>query len=288
MKTWNSAEMVLLLALMPAIAVRAQNVVLHPYVWKDAAASTLISSSTSTSATFSDSNVVASSGYANRHDWRVSQDGVSDRAFGPTDYFDLSADVSLTGSPISPRKEAGLRINSACGDSLFIVNTDSHEVIAFGGAFPTYDFRAHGAANYNSGDTIHLRIQYLEVSGTKGFILTAGSVVSPFLPAANASAAICSGSTVGGYLQIQRASTAPNAGSASFTNITFSTGAPVPPVVSDEVLLDRTEAQACRYAVSQLVTTPATTGFPNGRAMLADSTNSGSWPPNSAVSSSAW
>ncbi|HEY3413944.1 MAG TPA: glucoamylase family protein [Armatimonadota bacterium] len=277
------------LALLVAVAMAgvsragAQNIVLHPYVWKDVPGSTFTASVSPTAVMMSDENVVAASGYANRHDWRVSTDGVTDRTFGPADYFDISADVTLTGTPISPRKEAGLRINSPCGDSLLMVNTDAHEVVAFGGAFPTYDFRAHGAPNYNSGDTIHLRVQYLQQSGVNGFVLTAGTVVSPFLPAANAGKAVCAGSTLGGYLQVQRAATSPNSGSTVYTGIAFSSGTVAPPVITDEVLLDRTEAQACLYASSQLVTTPAVPGFPNGRAMLVDSTVSGNVCSNAAT-----
>jgi hypothetical protein len=252
----------------------AQSLLIHPRVFNDVPASTFTSSSTSNSVSLSDSSVVSASGYANRHDWRISDNGTSDKVFGPTDYFDLSADLTLTANPVSPRKEAGIRINSSSGDSLFIVDTDAHEITAFGGAFPTYDFRAHSVTDFVSGNTLHMRIQYLQQGGVNGFILTAGTVVSPFLPAANTGKAIYAGSTVGGYFQIQKATTAPNGGSATFTNIAYQSGLPTYLAISDDVLLDRTEAQACLYANSMLVTTPAATGFPSGRAMIADSSTS--------------
>lgn len=265
---------IVLFALSPVPRSSAQSLVIHPRVFNDVPSSTFTSSSGPNSVTFTDSNVVSASGYANRHDWRISDNGSSDKTFGPTDYFDISADVMLAGNPASPRKEAGLRINNSSGDSLFIVDTDAHDVTAFGGAFPTYDFRAHSVSDFVSGNTLHLRIQYLMQGGVKGFVLTAGSVVSSFLPAANTVKSVYAGSTLGGYLQVQKAATAPNSGAATFTNIAFQLGLPVYPAISDDVLLDRTEAQACLYANSMLVTTPATTGFPNGRAMLADSSTS--------------
>jgi hypothetical protein len=49
-----------------------------------------------------------------------------------------------------------------------------------------------------------------------------------------------------------------------------------PPEVSDAELLDRTEAQACAYAVGHIVQTAPTAEFPDGRAMVADTSRSGS------------
>src|SRR6476620_3607436 len=58
----------------------------------------------------SEANVVGPSGFANRDDWRFSSNGgVSDHLFGHTEYWSISAAVTLTGTPISPRKEAGFR-----------------------------------------------------------------------------------------------------------------------------------------------------------------------------------
>lgn len=286
MKTRHIA-LAALVAMLAGVSASAQKFVVHPRVYNDVPASTFTSSSTSNSVTLSDANVVtASAGYANRHDWRLSADGVTDRTFGPSDYFDLSADVSLTGTPLSPRKEAGFRINNAAGDSLFIVDTDAHEVVAFGGAFPYFNFRAFGVAGYNSGNTVRMRVQYLMIGGVRGFIFTFGSVSSGFQPAVGSTNAVVAGSTVGGYLQVQKATTGPNTGVAQFSDITAQLGLvtpPDPPVVTDEALLDSTEARACAYASSALVTTPVAAGFPNGRAMVPDSTISGNVCSNAAT-----
>ena len=57
---------------------------------------------------FSESNVVAPTGFANRDDWRFSSDGgATDYLFQNNEYWSVSMSVTLTGSPISPRKEAG-------------------------------------------------------------------------------------------------------------------------------------------------------------------------------------
>jgi hypothetical protein len=57
--------------------------------------------------------------------------------------------------------------------------------------------------------------------------------------------------------------------------LTLCRAAAAPPEVTDADLLDRTEAQACAYAVGEIVQTPPTAEFPNGRAMVADTSRSG-------------
>src|SRR5690606_13589635 len=125
-------------------------------------------------------------------------------------------------------KEAGLRLDGAgCDGSLLMVNTDG-EVVAFGGAFPFFDFRAHGAPAYQSGDTVAMRIVYAREGGVNGFRLSVGGVTSPFLPAQGG--ALCAGATAGGYLQVQNAPSNPaNGGAAQFAGIAFEpTGDPPP------------------------------------------------------------
>ncbi len=48
-----------------------------------------------------------------------------------------------------------------------------------------------------------------------------------------------------------------------------------PPVLTDGELLDRVEAQSCRYASTFTYKTAATAQFPDGRSMIADSSTSG-------------
>ena len=82
---------------------------------------------------FDDQNVSAPSGFANRHVWRFSSDsGATVHHFSNDEFFSVSMTLTLTGDPISPRKEAGFLLQSIGGDGQFIVNTDGHEVVAFG------------------------------------------------------------------------------------------------------------------------------------------------------------
>src|SRR5206468_4855471 len=98
-------------------------------------------------------NVTQPTGFANRDLWHFSANSVSPYLFGNTDEFTIEMTITLTGNPISPRKEAGIVFNNPLNDGgEFIVNTDGHEVVAFGGFLPFYAFpRA-----FNSGDTVTL------------------------------------------------------------------------------------------------------------------------------------
>jgi len=74
--------------------------------------------------------------FANRHAWFVSADGVNPLQVPITEEWTLEFDLTLTGTPVTPRKEAGgfVRIGMPWGYSemQFMVNTDAHEVVAFG------------------------------------------------------------------------------------------------------------------------------------------------------------
>lgn len=227
--------------LLAAAPVCSQQWVVRERVFNDVPDSTLTVSSTADSITLSDQGVTrTAAGGINRHDFRVSRDGTTERLFYPYDTFDLTAAVTLTGNPEAPRKEAGFRVGPAC-EGLFIVNTDAHEVVAFGGPFPFYRFDLQ----YHSGDVITLRLRYLKQGGRMGFIYTANGVSSPFLPGA-----LCPGSWVGGYLQVASAPNDPtNGGTAAFNSLTFTdTSNGPPPPLTDEELLDRVQAQSCKYS----------------------------------------
>ena len=150
---------------------------------------------------FSESNVVGPiPPNANRDDWRFSSDGgLTDHLFQNNEYWSISASVTLTGTPITPRKEAGLRLDSNIGgDGLFILDTDAHEIVAFGGALPFYSF----GNTFNSGDTVLMGMTYENVGGVNGIVYSANGVNSPFLPMTNTELGVIDGSTLGGYFQI--------------------------------------------------------------------------------------
>jgi len=192
---------------------------IHPREFNDVSGSTLtVVSNYPALIAFDDQNVSAPSGFANRHVWRFSSDsGETAHPFKNDDFFSVSMTVTLTGDPISPRKEAGFLLTSIGGDGQFIVNTDGHEVVAFGGPFPFYAF----PRTFNSGDTITLGMTYfLNSAGKRAVIYTANCLQSPPLEFSNLEQGIIDNSTLGGYFQIVNDSSNPtNSGTAGFQNI---------------------------------------------------------------------
>jgi hypothetical protein len=195
--------------------------ILHPRTFNDVPGSTLSSFNNYSSLIFfGDQGVSAATGFANRHVWDFSNNGgVSNYQFQNNDFFQVSMTLTLTGSPISPRKEAGFLLDTAGGQGQFIVNTDGHEVVAFGGPLPFFAF----PSTFNSGDTITLGMTYfLDGNGKRAIIYSANGVNSPAQEFSNLEQGIIDNSTLGGYLQIQNAPGVPgNFGTASFQNISI-------------------------------------------------------------------
>ncbi|MCS6831599.1 MAG: hypothetical protein RMM08_11045 [Armatimonadota bacterium] len=160
--------------------------------------------------------------FANRHVWFVSADGVNPLQIPLDVEWVLEYDLTLTGSPVSPRKEAGgfARIGMPWGYSelQFMVNTDAHEVVAFGYPFPFYRF----SLSYNSGDTIHLGIRFFkDTDGKYKVIYMANELSSPALALSDQSIIVQKNwITPGGYLQVNiQAGNPANGGTAVFGNI---------------------------------------------------------------------
>src|ERR1051326_7525482 len=59
---------------------------------------------------FEEQNVSKPTGFANRDAWHFSNNGTTAYLFSNNDAFTITMDVTLTGNPISPRKEAGLPV----------------------------------------------------------------------------------------------------------------------------------------------------------------------------------
>lgn len=226
----------LALVALTATTVRAA-IIAHPRVYNDIPTSNLTMAVGLDSLVIDDQNVSAATGWANRHDGAIS-DGVTGEVFNNSDYWTLSADVALTGlGGISPRKEGGLRVNNGVGgDFLFILNTDGHEVVSFGGPGPFYNFRDHGVPNYNSGDVISMTISYCQdPNGTiipagepnagsirNGVVLGAGGVWSPFLPMFNLENGFLNNSQIAMFGQVNNDPNNPNNGiNATFRNVNF-------------------------------------------------------------------
>lgn len=153
--------------LIPLGIAQAQNInglVNNPYVFFGRPDSTLGMTNSNSinpgSATISDSFTPGASS-ANRHDVLLSSDnGATAHTFGIDDSFTFTTLINLSDLNNSPRKEAGIRINSSTtGDALFIINSDAGEIVAFGGGAPFFLFGNNGGGNgYTPGTTILLGI----------------------------------------------------------------------------------------------------------------------------------
>jgi len=167
---------------------------------------------------FGDKNVSAPAGFANRHVWRFSADGgTTAYQFKNDQQFQVSMTLTLTADPTAPRKEAGFLFDTAGGQGQFIVNSDAHEVVAFGGPLPFYAF----PSTFQSGDTITLGMTYfLDENGKMAVIYSANDLRSPAQEFSNLEQGIIDNTTLGGYLQVVNSGANPaNFGTATFQNI---------------------------------------------------------------------
>ena len=166
--------------------------------------------------------------YANRDVFRLSDDGgVSAFQFSDTNFFNITFTLTLQGN-IKPRKEAGYLIDTPFGQGQFIVNSDGHEVVIFGGPFPFFSFNNTYGLTYNLGDTITLGVTYFQdTDGTHKIVYHANAFDSPaflfdttqFNPM---SPGIFNGGMIGGYIQVPIDVNNPtNGASATFQNITI-------------------------------------------------------------------
>ena len=181
-----------------------------------------------------ETNVSAATGFANRDTWQYSANGTTAYQIQDGQYFYASFDLTLTGNPITPRKEAGFLFSTASnGDIQFFVNTDGHEVVQFGG-ISFYSFSANNIVSYNSGDKISLGLSYfLDSNGKNALQFFANGNASPvfeFGPSVGSGALdIGNNSTLGAYFQIVNDSANPNnAGTALFQNIAIVSIVPEP------------------------------------------------------------
>src|ERR1035438_3563806 len=203
--------------------------IINPRVYNDIPGATLTSVALYPAVIgFDESHVSTNNGFANRDTWQFSNNGgASAYQFQNGDYFDASMSLQLTGSPIAPRKEAGFLFSTANeGDIQFIVNTDGHEVVQFGG-ISFYSFNASNGITYNSGDTIHLGLTYfLDANGKNALQFFANGTPSPVFEfgtnVGSGALDIGDGSTLGAYFQISNDPNNPtNSGTALFQNISF-------------------------------------------------------------------
>jgi hypothetical protein len=182
-----------------------KDVVIIEHFFNDDPSSTFDSLKALPVVAFADTHVSHAGNFANRHDWAVSADGEDPAIFGMDDYFDFSFDLTLIGTPpgtkFEQRKEAGMIVASSIGgDGQFIVNTDAHEVVSFGGPFPFYKFND---LSYNSGDKINMRVRYfLNADGKRKIQFYANDKTSGPLEFTNLEKGIPGPYYVKGYMQV--------------------------------------------------------------------------------------
>lgn len=108
-----------------------------------------------------DEGLDAASGFANRHNFRLSDNGgVSGAVFLNGDSFSFSADVTLNGTA---NMEGGLNLSpwwSQNVDGMFNMRTSDGEVAVFGGRLPFYSFTGSHGVTYTKGDTVRLGMTY--------------------------------------------------------------------------------------------------------------------------------
>jgi len=130
-------------------------------LWNDDPNSTFTSTvNYPTSVSLSDANL-SGGGWANRHNWRMSDDGGATGAnFSNGDSFSFSADVTISGSADG---EAGLNLSpwwSQNFDGQFNMRTTDGEVAIFGGRLPFYSFTGAQGVTYTKGTTVTLGMIY--------------------------------------------------------------------------------------------------------------------------------
>ncbi len=137
-------------------------------VFNDFPNSTLVTTNNYSALVEFDESDYGAGGFANRHDALLSDDaGATAKLFSIDDPFVVKAQVTLDVGATSPRKEAGIRINSpVTGDVLFLVNSDAGEIVAFGGGGPFHLFGSNGNGNgYTPGDMILMQMTYQPSGG---------------------------------------------------------------------------------------------------------------------------
>jgi hypothetical protein len=213
------------------------SVAVQPRLYDDIPAATLtVVTNYPSRVSFDEENVTSTNGYANRDVWHFSNDGgLTAYPFQTTNYFQMSMSVTLTGNPITPRKEAGFVFNNPANDGgEFILDTDAHEIVAFGGFLPFYAF----PATFQSGETVTMGITILNDSnGKNAIVYSANGVSSPILEFSNTEQGVINGTTIGGYFQIQTTASSPNSGSVSFANISIGTPLSIAPAGGNQVVI---------------------------------------------------
>lgn len=144
-------------------------------------------------------------GWANRHDWALSNDGgASAYMFDGTQNFSVDFDLNLNDSGL-PGVEAGFMLdNPGNGNHWFLIKDGNNgEVVAFGGGLPFYSFTANQNVHWTLGEPVHMGMDYI-YDGTSGYVqYRYNNLVSGFLKWGNAEGKMLANTRVGGYALFQ-------------------------------------------------------------------------------------
>jgi hypothetical protein len=139
------------------------DVVFHFGVYNDCPSSTVSAANSYPSTVWiQDAGLDCSPGFANRHNWRLSEDGATDAVFNNADSFAIAADLVVNRT--SDEGYAGLNVSpwwSQEVDGSCLVGTATGEVACFGGRLPFYSFTDSNGLHYVAGTVIRLEMRYL-------------------------------------------------------------------------------------------------------------------------------
>ncbi len=99
-------------------------------------------------------------GFANLHNWRFSENDFTAALFNNADSYSYSSDLVISGAG---NGEAGLSLSpwwSQDVDGRLNVRSTDGEIAAFGGRLPFFSFTGSFGINYAKGDTINLGVDY--------------------------------------------------------------------------------------------------------------------------------
>lgn len=135
--------------------------IVNERVFNDCPISTLTVSNAYPNISIMDAKNNCGAGWANRHNWRFSDDGSTNRLFANSDAFRVSATMTISGTG---ECEAGLQISpwwSPNVDGVLNVRTTDGEIACFGGRLPFYSFTGTDGVTYAKGEAIYLEMTYL-------------------------------------------------------------------------------------------------------------------------------
>lgn len=135
--------------------------VINTRIWNDAGYSTVTTGNLYPSDLWIRDEGLDQTGWANRHNFRLSANGgISEAVFMNADGFEFAADVTITGTA---NIEGGLNLSpwwSQQVDGVFMLNTETGEVSVWGGRLPFFSFTSEFGITYTKGDTVRLGLAY--------------------------------------------------------------------------------------------------------------------------------